>query len=186
MTTEIKIKRTGIEEKALNLLGAGHGPEVVASALGVSTSRISQLLSDEEFSKEVIELKFQNLSKHNQADAEYDEMEAKLRKQFKDAMPLLMRPMEILKAMREINAMNRRGQSAPEQVTHQNQVVNLFMPVKITQKFTTNINNQVIQAGSQELLTVQSHRMKELAAASRKESNDVETPKLIEGSPSTS
>ncbi len=37
------------QERALEFLGQGLGPEVVASALGVTVSYISQLISDENF-----------------------------------------------------------------------------------------------------------------------------------------
>lgn len=173
MTAEIKPARSSTEEKALNLLGLGYGPEVVATAVGVSTSRISQLLSDENFAADVAELRFTNLKKHNELDSKYDSMEDELVDKLKDLIPLMMRPLEVLKAISVINAAKRRGQSAPEQITHQNQVINLIMPIKIVQKFTTNINNQVIQAGTQELLTVQSGHMESLLNK-RKENRDVE------------
>lgn len=154
------------ETRALKLLGGGHGPEVAATATGVSVSRISQLLSDPEFAAEVSELRFQNLQKHNERDDKYDSMESKLLVTLEDVLPLMMRPMEILKAIQVINAAKRRGQSAPDTVTHQNTVVNLTMPTLIMQQFTTNINNQVIQAGDQTLETIQSGSM--LAAAKAK------------------
>lgn len=154
---------TSTESRALSLLGSGLGPEVVASALGISVSRISQLLSQEEFAAEVATLRFQNLSKHNERDSRYDQMEDDLLERLRDCMPLMVRPMEILKAIQVINAAKRRGSSAPEQITHQNNVVNLVMPTQIIQKFTTNINNQVIQAGHQNLNTMQSGSLLDLA-----------------------
>ncbi len=153
------------EERALKLLGSGCGPEVVATAIGVSISRISQLLSNIEFAAAVSELRFQNLQKHNEMDNEYDTMEKTLVQNLKDVLPLMMRPMEILKAIQVINAAKRRGQSAPESITNQQTVVNLTMPKLIMQQFTTNINNQVIKAGSQTLETIQSGSMLTAAKA---------------------
>ncbi len=153
------VVRGATEERALKLLGSGCGPEVVATAIGVSVSRISQLLSEPEFAAAVSELRFQNLQKHNEMDSKYDTMESKLLTQLEDLLPLMMRPMEILKAIQVINAAKRRGQSAPESITHQNTVVNLVMPTQIVQRFTTNINNQVINAGNQTLETMQSSQM---------------------------
>jgi hypothetical protein len=153
------VVRGATEERALKLLGSGCGPEVVATAVGVSVSRISQLLSEPEFAAAVSELRFQNLQKHNEMDSKYDTMEKKLVDQLEDLLPLMMRPMEILKAIQVINGAKRRGQSAPESITHQNTVVNLVMPTTLIQKFTTNINNQVINAGNQTLETMQSSQM---------------------------
>jgi hypothetical protein len=150
------------ETRALTLLGQGLGPEVVAAAVGVSVSRISQLLSDPAFASQVSELRFENLAKHNSRDSAYDTMEDTLIGKLEEALPFMMRPMEILKSIQVINAAKRRGSSAPEAITAQQTVVQLTMPTQIIQNFTTNINNQVIKAGTQDLVTVQSSGMTKL------------------------
>jgi len=152
-------------QRALSLLGSGISPEQVAAAIGVTSSRISQLLSDPEFTAKVAELRFASLQKHNQRDSQYDLLEDSLISKLSDLLPLMMRPMEVLKAIQIINAAKRRGQSAPEQIINQQTVVNISLPTKVVHKFVTNINNQVIQAGDQQLLTIQSGTlMKELGA----------------------
>lgn len=154
--------RSSSEQRALELLGTGLGPEIVANACGVSVSRISQLLSDPVFAEEVAKLRFNSLQKHNKRDNEYDGIEDDLIAQFRTVMPMMMRPGEILKGIQVINAARRRGQSAPEAINQSSQVVTIVMPTKIIQHFTTNIHNQVINAGEQELITVQSGQMGKL------------------------
>ena len=168
---------TSTETRALSLLGQGLGPEVVAAAVGVSTSRISQLLSDPEFSAKVAEARYNNLAKHNSRDAAYDKMEDDLIEKLRDLLPFMMRPMEVLKAIQVINAAKRRGASAPEAITGQQTVVQLLMPTQILQTFTTNINNQVIKAGAQDLVTVQSANMTKMLET-MKGKHDVQTPIL--------
>jgi hypothetical protein len=155
---------TSTQERALALLGQGIGPEVVASAVGVSVSYISQLLSEQEFAEKVSILRYENLAKHNIRDAHYDELENKLVEKMEGALEYMVRPLEILKAIQIINSAKRRGSSAPETIMAQKEVVSLIMPIKIVQNFTTNVNNQVIQAGTQELITVQSGAMNDLVA----------------------
>jgi hypothetical protein len=150
---------TNTEERALKLLGTGITPEIVASALGVTVSRISQLLSDENFAAQVAQLRFENLSKHNDRDVKYDSLEDSLIARLEDCLPLMHRPLEVLRAIQVINAAKRRGASAPEQTSQQGTVVQLVMPTQIIQKFSTNINNQVINAGGQDLLTIQSNTL---------------------------
>lgn len=170
---ESSIKFTGhTEQRALRLLGSGCGPEQVAAAVGVSVSRISQLLSDPEFAAAVAELRFEALQKHNEIDSSYDEMEAKMLATLKDVAPLIMRPMEILKALSVLNAAKRRGQSAPESITNQNTIVNLTMPTMLVQRFSMNINNQVISAGEQTLETIQGSSL--LKAAKTKQLSRIE------------
>lgn len=181
MTTAI-ISST--EERAIALLGSGLTPEVVASTLGVSPSRISQLMSDEVFADKVVKLRYENLQKHNKRDAGYDELEDALLEKFRDLMPLMMRPMEVLKAMSVINAAKRRGQSAPEAITQHNTVVNLMMPTQVIQNFQVDAKNHVIKTGDQELLTINPREL--LASVKNKgvPSNDSSTTYSI-GAPAS-
>jgi len=144
------------ESRALSLLGAGVSAEQVAAALGVSASRISQLLADESFSAQVTTLRYETLSRHNMRDSNYDTLEDTLAEKLSGLVPLMMRPMEVIKSLQIVNSLKRRGQSAPEQLTTAQQVVNITVPNLIVNKFVTNVQNQVIRAGQQELLTIQS------------------------------
>jgi predicted transcriptional regulator len=154
---------TANRDRALKLLGQGINPLQVADALGISASSVSQYISDPEFSREVAELRFKNLSKHNDRDDKYDDMEDTLLDKLQDLVPYMMRPMEILKAIATINAAKRRGATAPiDPAANQSTVINLTMPVQVIQQFVVNSANQVIKAGNQELTTVQSGNMKKL------------------------
>lgn len=149
------------EERALVLLGQGYDTKIVASACGVSESRISQLLSDDIFKARVTELRFEHIQKFNKQDSEYDEMESLLTEKFKQSIPLMMRPMELLKGLQVINAQKRRGSSAPDSVLATQQVVNITLPSVIINNFTstkveTNIHNQVTKVGDLDLTTMQS------------------------------
>lgn len=144
------------EQKALQLLGAGVSAEQTASALGVTPSRIAQLLSTDHFKDKVAELRYENLQKHNRRDNRYDSLEDRLLDKLDKALPLLIKPESILKAVTIVNGAKRRGQSAPQQVTNQQNIVTLVLPTVIIEKFSIDINNQVTKAGSQELLTMAS------------------------------
>jgi hypothetical protein len=80
--------------------------------------------------------------------------------------------MKLVAAYTRINAAKRRGSSSPEAITAQTQVVSLNIPSvvinqHIKQDITVNINNQVIKAGTQDLITVQSANMESLLARSK-------------------
>lgn len=144
------------EEMALALLGDGIAQSVVASHLGVTESAISQWISQDSFKERLVTLRYENLSKHNERDRKLDTAEDTLIEKLTESLPLLFRPMEIARTLQIINAAKRRGSSAPAAMTEQAQVVQLVMPVKIVNKFTVNIMNQVVEAGDQKLVTVQS------------------------------
>lgn len=147
---------TSVEERALSLLGSGIAAISVAAALGVTESRISQLLSNKIFAAQVSLLRYRALQSHNIRDGKYDTLEDRLLDKLEDVLPLLMRPESVLKAISIVNNAKRRGQSAPNQVVNQKNIVNLVIPTIIAEKFAVNINNQVTKAGDQELLTMAS------------------------------
>ena len=147
---------SGLEEKALNLLGSGIAAESVAAALGVTPGRIAQLLSEETFSDEVSKLRYKSLQSHNVRDSKYDSLEDRLLEKLEKSLPLMIKPETILNAMTRVNAAKRRGQSAPAQVVNQQNIINLTLPTVLADKFSIDINNQVVKAGDQELLTMAS------------------------------
>lgn len=151
-----QIKWNSTEERAIKLLGSGCSPEQVATAIGVSPSRISQLLSMDEFASAVAALRYEALQRHNETDAAYDDIEDALLGKLVEQLPLMTRTSEILTAIKVVNGAKRRGQSAPEQIVHQSTVVNLVMPTQVIQKFQMNSNNQITNVGSQTLETIQS------------------------------
>ena len=165
---------TSTEDRALALLGSGIPPENVASALGVTASRISQLLSDATFADQVATLRYENLQQHNTRDASYDSIEDALITKLEKQLPLIMRPMETVKALQAINGAKRRGQSAPDSIVNQQTIVSLVMPVSIVQQFTTNTDNQVVKAGGQSLLTMQAGHL--LKTTEEKQLEEKEIP----------
>lgn len=169
MSTSPAPVRSPTESRALKLLGDGLSPDVVASACGVSTSRISQLLSDEEFSKDVAELRYKSLAAHTERDAKYDDLEDVLLKKLQGSLSMLFDPMKISKILSQINAAKRRGASTPDHLTEKAAVVHLTMPTQIIQQFIANQNNQIVKIDDQDLITVQSGNMSKLLEHSKKE-----------------
>ena len=168
---------TSTEDRALALLGSGIPAENVASALGVSASRISQLLADKGFADQVATLRYENLQQHNTRDSSYDTLEDNLIAKLEKQLPLIMRPMETVKALQAINGAKRRGQSAPDSIVNQQTIVALTMPVSIVQQFTTNTDNQVVKAGDQSLLTMQAgHLLSSTEETQAKQLEEKEVP----------
>ena len=166
-TNRVAVKWSQMEQRAIKLLGSNTPVTAVAQACGVDHSRISQLMSNDDFAAEVNTLKFQNLQKHNDLDNKYDEMEKTVADMLSENIELLMRPGDQLRALSMLNNMKRRGVGSVDQGSTQGTVVTLLMPTMLVQKFTTNINNQVINAGNQTLETIQGSSL--LAAAKAKQ-----------------
>jgi hypothetical protein len=170
---EPQVKRyDGTAGRILEMLGNGLAPNVVSSALGVSESYISQLLSEEEFSRQVTTLRYTNLQAATTRDRSYDAIEDALIAKMQDLLPLMYKPMEVLRAITVINAAKRRGADAPDNTVIHQTIVNLTLPQVATQRFITNVNNQVIAAGEQELVTIGANNLTSLAAKLNGGKND--------------
>lgn len=175
---------SSVESRALTLLGTGLGPEIVSSATGVSVSRISQLMSDPIFSAQVLELRFMSTVAHAKRDQAYDKIEDALILKIEELLPMMMRPMEILKAISVINAAKRRSSGVPDSLQQSSGVVNLTLPAAVVQQFTAqnlqvNIHNQVVRAQDQELVTIQSGNMQKLLTE-RKANDEISNRERIE------
>lgn len=171
---------TFAEDRALTLLGQGVNPSQCALAVGLTESRISQLLSDEQFARRVSELRYQALVKHNTRDLTYDEMEDALLAKLKDLLPFMMKPMEIVRSIQVINAAKRRGASSPDSIQQSTEVVQLTMPIQIINQFTLNAQNQVVRAGNQDLVTIPSNALSGIVLKKG------ESQHVIESQPATS
>ena len=165
----MNIALTPLEERALSLLGTNTSQESVAYALGVDPSRISQLLADEQFAAEVQRLCYENLQRHNKRDSKYDSLEDTLLDKLNKSVNLMVKPEMILKAIQIVNSAKRRGQDTPQSVTNTTNIVQLTLPKQISQKFTVNVENHVIKAGEQSMVTMQSGTLLDRLKATKEE-----------------
>ncbi len=146
---------TANEDRALSLLGSGTSPVQVAHALGVSESYISQLLSREDFSAEVIRRKCDALEKHNERDNKYDRLEDTILSQLEANVSMVFDPMKLARLLQVANTAKRRGVGADSNISQTTTTINLTLPTVVVNKFQTNVLNQVIEAGEQQLVTMQ-------------------------------
>jgi len=146
---------TANEDRALSLLGNGTLAAQTASALGVSESYISQLLSREDFSQKVISLKCEALEKHNIRDNAYDSLEDKVLTQIEANLGMIFDPMKLVRILQVANAAKRRGAGADSNISQTTTSISLSLPTVVVERFSANVHNQVIEAGNQQLVTMQ-------------------------------
>lgn len=143
---------TASAEKIKELLSNGLSNEVVATAVGVHPSYISQLMSDEAFSAEVISRRTQTLADVTVRDRSWDGLEDKLLAKMHELVDnqMIYKPQDVLRAVVVVNNAKRRGNTAQESlVVHQN-IVNLNIPAQVLNTYTKNITGEVIEVTSPE------------------------------------
>lgn len=151
---------TSTEEKALELLSSGYEQVQVASALGVTEGRISQIIANPLFAEKLAELKFVQMKKHNETDNKYDKLEAKALDQLERSLPLVMDPMKLTNIVSRLNQAKRRGSTSPDSIVRKNPTIRLNISQAVINRFAVNGHNQVVTAAigdqSQDLVTIQS------------------------------
>lgn len=133
------------QTKALSLLGQGISPVMVASTLGVSESLISQFISEPRFSEEVTKLKLATLQVQTAIDNKYMKAEEMLVDKLIKTIPLISKPMDILRGIQTINATKRRGLGDTPVPTNHTQIVNIQLPASMAARFITNTANQIVE-----------------------------------------
>lgn len=169
------------KEKALELLGAGLENVVVANALGVSESMVSQWLSDDTFANEVQKLKLQNLTEATSRDRKWNTLEDQLLDKLEKLLPFIVNPGVVLQALKTVNAAVRRGSprelGAQAQSTH----VHLHMPQLLAAKFVVNQVNQVIEVDGRSVATMPANAV--VQEMNRRKAEGTLLPKTVEVSP---
>ena len=155
------------QQKALSLLGQGVSAVMVASTLGVSEGLVSQFLAEPRFANEVVKLKLATLQKQTSVDNKYLEFEDRLLDKFGKVIPMMTKPMEILKGLQVLNATKRRGMADAPANLHASQVVTINLPTHIHAQFITNTHNQIVEIkddqGARSLITATPQAVERLA-----------------------
>lgn len=159
------------QARALAMLGQGVAAVMVAGALGVSESLISQFLADPRYAEEVTKRKLAALQTQTNIDNKYALAEEKLLDKFIKTIPLISKPMEIVKGLQVINATKRRGaQEGMGSINQTTNIVQINLPAKFAANFIKNAQGQIVEVqdgeGSRSLITTTPQDLDKLAAES--------------------
>lgn len=135
----------GNQTKALSLLGQGISAVMVASTLGVSESLVSQYISDPRFAEEVTKLKLATLQIQTDIDSKHMKAENLLLDKLIKTIPLISKPMDILRGIQVINATKRRGMADTVAPAGHTQIVQINLPASMAARFITNTANQIVE-----------------------------------------
>lgn len=151
-----------IDQKQVEeLLGAGLGPEVVATAVGCSQGYITQLLAQDDFRDRVAALRTVALQSHGRRDKTIDGLEDKVLDKLRTAIDsgFIYKANDLLNAFRVINAAKRRGLPTRDTMVVNNVVVQLQLPTKTVEKFTISKTGEVIEIEDRSMVTMPAQQL---------------------------
>lgn len=134
-------------EKVKELLGNGLSNEIVATAVGVTPSYISQLMADETFAAEVVSLRTLALTDATVRDKGWDSLEKKMLTNLHELVDnkMIYKAGDVLKVLAVANNAKRRGATAQEALTVNKTVVTLNLPTVIVQQYKKNSLGEVVE-----------------------------------------
>lgn len=151
------------KEKAKNLLSGGVEYSLAARILGCDVSYLSQLMSDPDFAAEVTARQVQNAGDQVQITRKITDLQLKALEKIERLLPYETDLSEIRQCFSALNKATIRTPDVNPDAGKDQQVVPLRLPESITFAFKVDINNEVIQAGEQMLVTMPSQQLLKMA-----------------------
>lgn len=145
------------------LLTSGVTRSEAALALGITPSAVTQLAETPQVASALEEAQARIDQRATLIDEKYDTLEEKLLNQLDRTLPLLLRPLEISKVLQAVNGAKRRGSGHRAQDSGPTRILSLNIPVALQAKFVMNSSNQVVEAGTQTLVTMPSANIPKMA-----------------------
>lgn len=161
-----------MRDKIIDLLAKGLSGVEIARATGVTEGYVSQIGNDPDAKVEIAELRSKHIGDHVKLDDAYDRLEIagteRLLKLVEEKGQLLD-PMKLLKIVATANSAKRRLDSNPAQQGGQQNsftVMLNFPNVPMPQiSLVRSANNEVLEVGGQQLLTMPTGLVKQRALA---------------------
>lgn len=151
-----------LEERAVALLASGITPSKVAEICDVDPSRISQLMDSPAFKEQLSEAKFDQATKYTSIDQKLNNLEETVIDGLANTIGMVLDPLKLARVLQVVNGAKRRGTALLGDGLDHVPIVSLTLPTKIVNNFVVNQVNQVVQAGGEDLITIQPSQMKEL------------------------
>lgn len=160
-----------MQDKILSLLSKGLSGAEVAKATGVTESYISQVSNSDSGKEKLQELRTSLISTKVLLDDTYDKIEevgARALLNLIETKAALLEPMKLVKIVQTANAARRRLEINPNTVNPANNYTVLITLPNVAMpqlSLIKSANNEVLEVGGQQLLTMPSMLVKQRAAA---------------------
>lgn len=136
---------TTLASRIKSLLGRGLSGNIVASSVGCDPSYISQLMENEDFKREVLELRARGAEGAIERDGKWDSLEQKALSKMEEILPMVMRPADIIRIAQIANAAKRTARELANGGDTAGDVVKITLPASATVYLQMNAQSQVVQ-----------------------------------------
>lgn len=148
------------KEKVKRLLGSGVKPDIVATSVGCHPAYIAQLMAQEDFALEVAQLRTKDLEVYKELDDRYNKYEKMLLDKLEELIPMMLRPKDVLAALRQMNEAKRKAMVANAgQANQQAIIINLQLPNVVMEDYKVNLHGEIVEIGSRTMVAMPSQSL---------------------------
>lgn len=151
------------KDKAKNLLSAGVEYSLAAKILGCDVSYLSHLMNDPEFAAEVSARQVANAGDQVTITRDVTQLQVLALQKMRKLLEYETDLAEVRMCFKALNGATLRTPDVDPNAGRDQQVVQLRLPPVIALNFKVDINNEVIQAGDQVLVTMPSQDLLKMA-----------------------
>lgn len=168
---------SSIRDRVVKLLGQNIQQSVVAAAVGVSDSYVSQLLAEEGVSEEIAKLRAEKLEEAVQQAETIDTVKKLALAKIKGQLPFAKSPLEAARVFQILDNA-KRVDANPTADTAGVQTVQIVLPASVRGSVRIQINeqNQVIDVEGRSMAPLPSKALPALAAARKQQATTMELP----------
>lgn len=149
-------------DKIISYAAKGYKQGEIARALGVDDSYVSQILSDPDNAAKVEETAVAITEANDTFDAKIDEAENMALDGVKRRLPMAKFEQQ-LSALKVLNAMKRRRDTAPATRQQQGTIVNLQLPQVAMATYVMNNANEIVEVAGRTMITATKDQLPMLA-----------------------
>lgn len=165
----------------VNCLEAGFQQVVIAEALGVSESLVSQLIAEHSLDQVAAKQKITRESVFNDIDNSYNEAEKFIADRLKTSVKYMTDPVKLAYVADKLNKMKRRALSQVGASAAPAKVAVLNLPMHVQNNFIFNQQNEAIAVDGRPLISMPATRlMQVMKEETTKELADEEAQKLAD------
>ena len=145
-----------MQDRVIELLGRGYSQTVVASALGVDDSYVSQLVSLPHVRDAVSTLRLQHIHAQVELDSGADSLEKDALDKLHKLLPYVMKPMEVVRIYQIANAAKRRSSEVTSGIESKTPIVQLVLPQIMAMQFKLSTDKQVVEINGKSMAALPS------------------------------
>lgn len=147
-----------MEDKIIELLGAGVPASVVATTVGCDPSYVSQLMAREDISGRVAELRLAKAAEHVEHDNNIADLEKVALEKMAKLLPMQTDVMKVTKVFQVLNAAKKSSDvGLAQQASTPATIVSIELPEQAMVALKLTVDKQVVEVGGRSMVPMPSH-----------------------------